>query len=313
MASTVDFDDVVAELRRLGLAERLAPNSRQDSVSPGLRLHRLTRAVVRELYTDPAIVVPAVVGLLHAASPDWQDPAAWPRWSELMPHAVDVALGERAEALASEAFADVRNWLGLYQLGAGLIPGALQSFRASFELRARSLGEEHPDTLRSMGNLAESLRAQGDFAGAQALQERVLEARRRVLGEEHPDTLTSMNHLAMLLQAQGDVAGARALQERVLEARRRVLGEEHLNTLTSMGNLAVSLKDLGDVAGARALQERVLEARRRVLGEEHPDTLTSMKELAASLSAEADGAGARTLKERMLKVARRVLGKLTSG
>ena len=42
-----------------------------------------------------------------------------------------------------------------------------------------------------MNNLADTLRAQGDLAGARALQERVLEARRRVLGEEHPDTLTA--------------------------------------------------------------------------------------------------------------------------
>ena len=39
-----------------------------------------------------------------------------------------------------------------------------------------------------MSNLAATLRAQGDLAGARALQEQVLEARRRVLGEEHPDT-----------------------------------------------------------------------------------------------------------------------------
>ena len=54
----------------------------------------------------------------------------------------------------------------------------------------RVLGDEHPDTLTSMSNLAETLRAQGDLAGARALQERGAGGRRRVLGEEHPDTLT---------------------------------------------------------------------------------------------------------------------------
>ena len=79
----------------------------------------------------------------------------------------------------------------------------------------RVSGEEHPDTLTSMNNLAVTFHAQGDLRGARALQERVLEARRRVLGEEHPDTLMSMNNLVPTLHAQGDLRGARELQERV--------------------------------------------------------------------------------------------------
>src|SRR5260370_42566242 len=64
------------------------------------------------------------------------------------------------------------------------------------EARRRILGEEHPDTLNSISNLARTLAAQGDLAGARRLEEPVLEARRRILGEEHPDTLTSMDNLA---------------------------------------------------------------------------------------------------------------------
>ena len=83
-------------------------------------------------------------------------------------------------------------------------------------IRRRVLGPEHPDTLTSMNNLAETLRAQGDLAGARKLQEETLAICRRVLGPEHPDTLTSMNNLAMTLRAQGDLAGARKLQEETL-------------------------------------------------------------------------------------------------
>jgi hypothetical protein len=42
---------------------------------------------------------------------------------------------------------------------------------------SRVLGEEHPDTLTSMNDLAETLRAQGDLPGARALQEQVRELR----------------------------------------------------------------------------------------------------------------------------------------
>ena len=126
-----------------------------------------------------------------------------------------------------------------------------------------------------MNNLAETLRDQGDLAGARGLQEQVLDLSRRVLGPEHPDTLTSMNNLALTLQAQGDLAGARGLQEQVLDLSRRVLGAEHPDTLRSMSNLAGTLQAQGDLAGARGLQEQVLDLSRRVLGAEHPDTSVS--------------------------------------
>jgi hypothetical protein len=56
-------------------------------------------------------------------------------------------------------------------------------------------GDEHPDTLTAMNNLAMTLRAFGELRSARLLLKRVLEARRRVLGDEHPDTLTALNQL----------------------------------------------------------------------------------------------------------------------
>jgi tetratricopeptide (TPR) repeat protein len=150
--------------------------------------------------------------------------------------------------------------------------------------------------------------AQGDYAGARRLGERVLEVRTRVLSEEHPDTLTSMNNLALTLGAQGNYAGARQLQERVLELSKRTLGEEHPATLNSMNNLATTLSAQGDRAGARRLQERVLEGVMRGLGENHPNSLRSMNNLATMLFHQGDRTEARQLQERVLEVSKRTLG-----
>jgi hypothetical protein len=59
------------------------------------------------------------------------------------------------------------------------------------------LGENHPDTLISMNNLARI------YARAERLRIEVLEARRRALVREHPDTLTSVGNLAVLYRDQG--------------------------------------------------------------------------------------------------------------
>ena len=160
------------------------------------------------------------------------------------------------------------------------------------EVRARVLGEEHPDTLTSMGNLAVTLSAQGDHAGARQLEERVLEVRKRVLGEEHPSTLTSMGNLAVTLSAQGDHAGARQLQERVLEVRTRMLGEEHPDTLNSMWNLGLGLLDVGRVDAALRMRHKCFNGRYKVLGDQHPDTMEVAKFL-MGLEQESESGGTR--------------------
>lgn len=160
---------------------------------------------------------------------------------------------------------------------------------------SRRFGDEHPDTLSAMNNLAVTRRDRGDYAGGQKLQERVLEGRRRVLGEEHAHTLTSMNNLALTRSDLGDFTGAQELQQKVMESRRRVLGNEHRETLGAMSNLANTLAHQGDYAGAQELQEQVKEGMGRILGHDHPDTLTAMHNLALTRIDRGDYAGVHDL------------------
>ena len=169
-------------------------------------------------------------------------------------------------------------------------------------------GERHPNTLSAMHDLGLTLLAQGEFAEARVLQEKVLEQRRELLGEEHPDTLSATNSLATTLRAQGEVTEARALQEAVLERSRKVLGEEHPDTLTAMGYLALVLRAQGELTEARALEKALLEKSRKVLGEEHPDTLTAMGYLAVTLDIQGKQAEARKVQEEVLEKCRRQLG-----
>ena len=62
--------------------------------------------------------------------------------------------------------------------------------------RRRILGDDHPDTLTAMNNLALTYWRQGRTGEAAALEEEVLQKRRRILGDDHPDTLTAMGNLA---------------------------------------------------------------------------------------------------------------------
>ena len=78
----------------------------------------------------------------------------------------------------------------------------------------RVMGPEHPDTLRSMGNLAETLRAQHDLVGSRKLQEEKLAIRRRMLGLAHPETSVSARNLHQTLQDLGEHERASVVLER---------------------------------------------------------------------------------------------------
>ena len=54
--------------------------------------------------------------------------------------------------------------------------------------RKRVLGEDHPDTLISLNNLAGLFERKGEYDRALPLYEECLAKRKRVLGEDHPDT-----------------------------------------------------------------------------------------------------------------------------
>ncbi|CAE6388418.1 unnamed protein product [Rhizoctonia solani] len=170
------------------------------------------------------------------------------------------------------------------------------------------LGEAHPDTLVSMGDLASTYLYLGQYEQAKQLQVKVLNARKRVLGKEHPHMLSSMNDLASTYSKLGQYKQAEQLQVKVLNARKRVLGEEHPHTLVSMSNLALTYSDLGQYKQAEQLQVKVLNTRKQALGEEHPSTLNSMNTLALSYSNLGRHKQAEQLQVKVLNARKRVLG-----
>jgi Tetratricopeptide repeat len=62
----------------------------------------------------------------------------------------------------------------------------------------RTLGDEHPNTLGSMNNLASFYSDVGRRQEALQLTKEVLEVMKRTLGDEHPDTLRSTENLKIL-------------------------------------------------------------------------------------------------------------------
>jgi tetratricopeptide (TPR) repeat protein len=157
------------------------------------------------------------------------------------------------------------------------------------------LGPEDPYTATSLNNLAQLLKAQGDFAGAQALYERALAIREKSLGPEHPET-------ASALQDQGDLVGARPLLERALAICEKILGPKHPETAPALNDLAILLQDQGDLEEAHLLYERALAIREKALGRDHPVTAISIMNFAILQQEQSHFSGARPLYERALEI-----------
>ncbi|KAJ6555477.1 P-loop containing nucleoside triphosphate hydrolase protein [Mycena vulgaris] len=148
------------------------------------------------------------------------------------------------------------------------------------EEERKSLGADHPNTLTTMGNLAQAYHELGRLNEAEDIEVIVLEKKRESLGEDHPHTLVAMGNLARTYHKLGQLNKAEKLEVFVLEKRKKILGKDHLLTLLSMENLGATYYQLGQLHEAEELDVVVLEKRREILGEDHPDTLVAMADLA---------------------------------
>lgn len=180
------------------------------------------------------------------------------------------------ELVAAELHAvvgDVYRRLGLYSQAENHLPVVL-------EINKRVVGDDNPNTAKSMHNLANLKTLQGRSSEAETLYINALAIFKRVLGDEHPDTLLTMASLASVYTDLGRFAEAESIHFETLEIRTRVFGAEHPSTLGSMNNLARHYRGLGRYGEAEPLFKKCLEIRKRVLGVEHPDTLASMNNMA---------------------------------
>jgi tetratricopeptide (TPR) repeat protein len=85
----------------------------------------------------------------------------------------------------------------------------------------RTLGEEYPDILLSMYNLALRYSDVGRLQEALQLTETVAAAYKRTLGMEHPYTIASMCNLALRYSDVGRGQEALQLMETVVAAHKR--------------------------------------------------------------------------------------------
>ncbi|MCJ1278041.1 hypothetical protein MMC21_005855 [Puttea exsequens] len=203
----------------------------------------------------------------------------WTYCQALFPH-TKSAVTQRPKAEES-----LREWASLlyhaawYALRKGSITEAVDLSQIAMKVRKKILGQEHKETLSSIGMVGLAYSLGGRWTEAEELEVQVMETRKRVLGQEHPSTLSSIANLASTYRNQGRWKEAEELDVQVIETTKRVLGQEHPDTLNSMANLAFTLKYQIRCKEAISLMGNCFELQKRILGPKHPDTESSLQAL----------------------------------
>jgi len=179
--------------------------------------------------------------------------------------------------------AAIRTTLGATYRNLGLLNTSEKHLAAALGTYRASLGNEDPNTLACMNELAMTLKKRGRIGDAEPLFREALATQRRVLGEEHTATLETLHNVAALLATLGRLEEAESMFMDATEKQGRVLGQEHRNTLKSMQYRALVLKSQGKTGEAERIYRKVLATQRRVLGDQHPDTLVTSSNLATLL------------------------------
>jgi eukaryotic-like serine/threonine-protein kinase len=221
----------------------------------------------------------------------------------ILQDALESAESSIATDFANEPIVEsaIRDTLGTTHLYLGDSARAIAQHARAMALRSGFLGPEHPDTLRSMNNLAVAYRQAGRVVEAVPLHERDFKISAARLGPDHPDTLTSMSNVGTAYRLTGRTAEAITVLEAVLKRRTAILGPDHADTMLAINNLAVAYQAAGRIADAVALHEKELKHCKSKLGPDHPDTWISMNNLASGYQAIGRIDEAITLFEEVLK------------
>ena len=171
-----------------------------------------------------------------------------------------IAVAQQAPAADEVQLESLRHNLALSLRALGRFDDAVATLRQVLQQRVVRVGEHHPESVLTRGNLAAVLIECQQLQEASGLLQQVRADQARLFGGEDRRTLATENNLALLYRHLGRLQDAERLGRQVLAARRRTIGTEANDTLTTQANLAVVLVAAADLGqGDTAAQQREAE------------------------------------------------------
>jgi eukaryotic-like serine/threonine-protein kinase len=199
--------------------------------------------------------------------------------------------------------------MGKVYQGLGLYGQAKPLLEEALRLRRQVLGNQHPDVVRSLNDLASVLQSRGEYAAAEPLAREALAMGRRHFGNEHPVVADSLEGLAWVLFRKGQYAAAEPLARDALAMQRKLLGATAPEVAGSLSVFAAVLAAEGKLGEAEALYRESVAILKKRFGSDHPNVAMKLNDLAVVLFKNGDYAGAETVLREVLAINRKILDK----
>jgi non-specific serine/threonine protein kinase/serine/threonine-protein kinase len=202
------------------------------------------------------------------------------------------------------------NTIGTVYRNLGLFDGAQEQLEAALATRRSVFGDESPQVLESLINLAEVHYSNGDRSTSERMLREALALGERLDLPGGLGMADAMNDLALVLASyeRQEFAAAIDLYRRALDIQLRERGSAHAEVVTVQGNLAVALYRSKQIEEAEALVRSNLALSERVNGVDSPQTAIQASLLAEILSAGPDRAESERLLRRSLAIFEHTLG-----
>jgi len=141
------------------------------------------------------------------------------------------------EDLVAEALDDLAMAAGFN----GKLDVQAKANKEAFDIKKKLLPEDHPYLVKSIANLGEILRLQGNATEAHAVLLGVISIQRKLLGEDYHDTLASLGSLGQILASEGKWEEAESVHRAALTSWRKRLGDQNPQSLWEWGELCRAL------------------------------------------------------------------------
>jgi serine/threonine-protein kinase len=202
----------------------------------------------------------------------FEESEAGQRMTDTVSAAALLARGEaRVAKLSSQPAmqAQMLDVLGRLNMQVGKNDHAKSLLERALGIRRQLYGENHPDYVTTLSNLADAVDLTDKPEQVVALHRQVLDARRRLSGDNDPKTIDARWAFAQAVHRSGDSKGAAPIFDGWLAAIARLPRSETPERAAQLSVAAGFLQQRGDLDRAERLLREALAIRRAVYGERH--------------------------------------------
>ncbi len=223
---------------------------------------------------------------------------------ETMRFACTLPQRTRRELAAADSLeAPLENFLNRKAIAAGE-----SAARRQLEIRARVLGQRHPDVAASQHHLAAFLAAKAEYAAADSLVREAIRVTEETLGNNHPRVASIMRTRAEICVEAGKIATADSLVRRALNLHRDALSSDDAEVLLDFGVLGAVLAYEGEYFAAEVILRRVAALGPARLPHNQRALLEGVSNLGSVVDMRGDHAAAEPLYRQATDLSRTLFG-----